>query len=301
MRRLLAILALTLTASVSSAATITVSPLSNDWAVVYVRGEFRIGDDKEFVNKALPLKDAFVVFASDGGHLMTGIEIGRAIRLKGFLTYVEPGDSCVSACAIAWLGGRKRFISKTSRIGFHAAYLDENGSKTESGTGNALVGAYLAQLGMSQTAIIFVTAAPPDRVAWLNLSNASTFGIEVENFELKDDQSPAKPSAKAAPQQAQSALPSGENAAAITCSLTDRKGNQITYRFVNTGPGVAKETHFSRNGVVKETGSLYTTYRDNVGLRLVYNASPDYQLTLTDKGDVTLTRNGGGVASGTCR
>jgi hypothetical protein len=58
--------------------------------------------------------------------LVAGIDIGKAIRLKDFETAVVSNKNsktiCASACALAWLGGTRRFMSATARIGFHAAY-----------------------------------------------------------------------------------------------------------------------------------------------------------------------------------
>jgi hypothetical protein len=81
---------------------------------------------------------------SDGGSVLAGIEIGEAIRLKGFQTLVV--ERCASACALAWLGGTQRFMKAGAQIGFHAAY--DSDSRRESGVGNAMVGAYLNRIGL---------------------------------------------------------------------------------------------------------------------------------------------------------
>ena len=53
-----------------------------------------------------------IVFNSDGGNLLAGIEIGKTIRLKSFATAVLDGLRCASACAFAWLGGSPRFMER---------------------------------------------------------------------------------------------------------------------------------------------------------------------------------------------
>ena len=53
--------------------------------VILVVGQLSFGDEKQFVNAALNSENAIVVFQSPGGNLFAGIEIGKAIRLKGFL------------------------------------------------------------------------------------------------------------------------------------------------------------------------------------------------------------------------
>ena len=74
--------------------------------IILVDGQLSIGDEKQFISAALNSENAIVVFQSPGGNLFAGIEIGKAIRLKGFSTFVPDGVQCASACALAWLGGR---------------------------------------------------------------------------------------------------------------------------------------------------------------------------------------------------
>lgn len=155
-------------------------------AVVLIEGEFSRGDNDVFVQKVLSFKHAMVVFDSPGGNLLAGLEIGRAVRLKGFETYVPAGSFCSSACALAWLGGTSRFISRTGRIGFHAAYNAEAGFARESGMGNALVGAYLNSLGLSANTIAYMTMASPDSMVWLTLQDAQKLGLNVELLDLDD-------------------------------------------------------------------------------------------------------------------
>lgn len=75
-----------------------------------------------------------VVMNSPGGSLVAGIELGRAIRKRGFTTDVgtrikrdgrdgyEPGI-CMSACTLAFIGGRFRHLSDGSRFGVHRFYF----------------------------------------------------------------------------------------------------------------------------------------------------------------------------------
>jgi hypothetical protein len=54
------------------------------------------------------------------------------------------------------------------------------GKAAESGVGNALVGAYLNQIGMPETAIVYVTSAPPEGIDWLTPEKAGRVGIVFE-------------------------------------------------------------------------------------------------------------------------
>jgi len=148
--------------------------------VIAIQDDLQPGDEKKFFNAALSSSDAIVVFHSPGGSLLAGIEIGKAIRLKGFSTYVPDGMQCASACALAWLGGQVRFMSAGGRIGFHAAYTKGTGQPTVSSSGNALAGAYLSQLGLPNSAVIYITDAAPTRMQWLTPDDAQRHGIDVK-------------------------------------------------------------------------------------------------------------------------
>jgi hypothetical protein len=163
----------------TEAAEIGVIQKDADTAVINVSGQLEPGDDRKFAQAALQYENAVVALNSPGGRMLVGIELGKAIRLKGFSTLVDEDALCASACGYAWLGGVRRGMSTGSRIGFHAAYVQENGQNRETGLGNALVGAYLNQLGLSQTAVAYVAAAPPDGMTWLTPEDAARVGIEV--------------------------------------------------------------------------------------------------------------------------
>lgn len=74
----------------SFAAKISLSPLGDDpaSALVTLEGDLEAGDQNKFRTQVGRLTKAFVVFNSDGGNLLAGIEIGKTIRLKSFATVV---------------------------------------------------------------------------------------------------------------------------------------------------------------------------------------------------------------------
>lgn len=153
-----------------------------DTTIITIEGELILGDEKHFADAAVGVNEAFVVLSNPGDNLFAGSEIGKAMRLKGFSTVVPEGFQCASACAWAWLAGSPRFMGKGATIGFHAAYLTENGENTVSSSGNALVGAYLNQLGLPFPAIAYITEAQPNDIHWLTFDEAEPNGIDVRMF-----------------------------------------------------------------------------------------------------------------------
>src|SRR5262249_42605517 len=122
-------------------------------------------------------------FDSDGGSLLAGIAIGKTIRVKSLATAVLDEQRCLSACAIAWLGGLPRLMGRTAHVGFHAAYNKEAGRASESGVGNALVGSYLNQMGLSDIAVVYIPQAAPTELTLLTLPDTEKIEIEVLPFE----------------------------------------------------------------------------------------------------------------------
>lgn len=165
----------------ASAAEIDVRHSDNGTTLIAIEGEFETTDVDAFRTKVAPLVPgrAMVALRSDGGSLVAGIRIGSLIREKKFTTVVPDEASCASACALAWLGGARRLVGHDASIGFHSAYVVKPQGPAESGYGNAILGAYLNQLGLSEKAILYITQAGPMSMQWMSLDGAAEHGIDV--------------------------------------------------------------------------------------------------------------------------
>jgi hypothetical protein len=145
-----------------------------------VEGEILYGDAWHFADiiKQNPPRTPFLIdFNSPGGNLSAGLDIGAIIRFMGYTTTVLDGQRCASVCGLAWLAGKPRYAQPHAHIGFHAAFDGDTHAITSSG--NALVGAYLDELGLSPEAITWLTSANPDQIAALNFNIAKELGIDV--------------------------------------------------------------------------------------------------------------------------
>jgi hypothetical protein len=185
--RVIFLSAITIIATAVHAADISkVAGKSGEVDFILLKGEIQMGDDKLFKNIAFNTDKAIVILDSPGGLVMPALEIGKAIRLKGYATAVTD-TSCTSACAIIWLAGETRFLSKKSRVGFHAVFVeDAEGQKLPAGVGNALVGSYLNSLGLSEKIVTFVTIAGPDSMRWISKSSADSLGLKVSVLDNKN-------------------------------------------------------------------------------------------------------------------
>ena len=164
---------------------------NGDAAFIVITGEIKSGDDEKFRKIAAEYSDALVLLNSDGGMIRPAMDIGRTIKLRGYKTAIYKTDSCASACALIWIAGSKRVIFEGGEVGFHASYLDTDGTKLETGVGNALVGHYLSQLGFAEKTVVFATLAPPDKILWLNEKTASMSGIDFDM--IADDEKQQAP------------------------------------------------------------------------------------------------------------
>ena len=119
------------------------------------------------------LTSAIVVFQSGGGSADAGLSIGTMIRDKGFATAVQ--SYCHSACAPAWLGGIKRYMSAKAEIGFHGLFNADTGRRSL--VTAAVVVGYAARMGLSYDAARWIIARGPDDLNMLTKAEADRLGI----------------------------------------------------------------------------------------------------------------------------
>jgi chemotaxis protein MotB len=159
----------------ANAATIRYEGKFDGVNLVQINGEIVRGDSEQFDQVIASLTGPTVVsLQSPGGIVGEGLNIGTAIRRNNYGTTVAQNDMCASICGLIWLAGQPRYLTTSSKIGFHAAFRADG---QESGSANALIGAYLTRLGFSYQAIAYMTEAPPDGMHWLSPSDAADVGI----------------------------------------------------------------------------------------------------------------------------
>lgn len=109
------------------AADIRLVPTGTPVDMIVIQGEIVPGDADRFLEIVRSVELGAVLLESPGGSLLDGLVIGRAVRAGGFSTGVAPETACASACALVWLAGTTRYMDPTALVGFHAAYVEENG------------------------------------------------------------------------------------------------------------------------------------------------------------------------------
>jgi hypothetical protein len=81
-------------------------------AIITLKGELLVPDADEFVERTNEIRMARVDLSGPGGNLISAINIGEQLHLKGYNTYVPANSICFSACSLLYIG--KPFILEVS-------------------------------------------------------------------------------------------------------------------------------------------------------------------------------------------
>ena len=120
-----------------------------------------------------------IVLAGPGGQLWAGYRIGLAARRLAIPTYVPRGVRCVSACAMAWLGGVPRSVQSGAAIGFHHPFDITTRKLVPISVQDV---AYLAAVGIPPAALGFMFAHDADSLGWLTPDVAKRYGIQLSEL-----------------------------------------------------------------------------------------------------------------------
>jgi len=195
MRHLLTItVALFLTHQAAYAADISViaEATADHPALILIKGRFEKGEHERDIATftaiaSAQLHGAAVFLEGPGGSTLAGIRIGQTISKREFSTVVASDTTCASSCALAWLGGKQRFMGSSAKIGFHAARSGENLADISS-AGNAMIGAYLYEIGITDLKAITYLTMNTQSTTWLTMSEATRWKIDMKSFAFTQDQ-----------------------------------------------------------------------------------------------------------------
>lgn len=93
------------------------------WSIVVLNGEIDPRMEAEFnaiIASGSTIKA--VHLHSPGGYVHIGQRMSQTIRMNKINTYVLANKSCASACTYLLMGGIKRGMHPTARLGFHPAH-----------------------------------------------------------------------------------------------------------------------------------------------------------------------------------
>ena len=114
---------------------------SRTLTAIRATGKIETGDTAKlqmYIKNLTPKKHIAIYLDSAGGNLYEGMKLGRFFKKRHIKTVIQGYKSCLSACALAFLGGTdskgRKWMSSTttSFLGFHAFhYSDEKNLDTD--------------------------------------------------------------------------------------------------------------------------------------------------------------------------
>jgi hypothetical protein len=167
---------------------------------IFATGEVDLyaGDNLErlLAEKSIP-DGSDLHLSSGGGSLVGGMNLGRVIRSHNLITHVakkgpfEDGfqltedGHCMSAAALAFLGGEFRFVRETSKYGVHRFTLDEPSARgiDDAQILSASVVEYIRSMGVDAELFSIASDCPSDDI--LELPPGTMKRLNVVNNGVK--------------------------------------------------------------------------------------------------------------------
>lgn len=147
------------------------------YSSVYVDGDFAESSPKLLsieLEKLSKRGSAIrVILNSRGGNLLSGMEVGRIIRNHGGSTEIGVQNKsgmrggCYSACSLAYLGGRFRYMRKEDQYGVHRFSSSIGPTSDDLDIGQVLSAAitsYIAEMDADSRLFALMTKVGPDNI-----------------------------------------------------------------------------------------------------------------------------------------
>ncbi|MBD8555583.1 hypothetical protein IFT84_13810 [Rhizobium sp. CFBP 8762] len=212
-----------LKAAPSQALTFSTKPFGTTTTLIVASGVFEPNESyTDFLSlvRGLGDKSGFVVFNSPGGNPSKAIELGRLIRSLGLATYQIREMQCVSACALAFMGGISRG-AETGSIGVHkssfsdttALSVDDAVSYIQHQTAETMM--YLTEMGVDPALLQLSLQYERDDMRYLSKSEMVQYRVTTLDIDAVQP-TISRDVAAVQPEPAAKALPGNGIAAADT-------------------------------------------------------------------------------------
>ncbi len=130
-------------------------------------------------------KGSWVALSSQGGNLISGLQLGLTIRELGLNTTIGSSDysplECYSACAYAFLGGQSRYIPNGGRYGLHQ-FKGQTKEINQADTQkiSVILANYLDRMGVDRRLLDYALVTSTDRMTVLSIAQAKV--LQVDNM-----------------------------------------------------------------------------------------------------------------------
>jgi hypothetical protein len=167
-----------------------------DWIPkIYITGDITPGDNKKFAAVLDEMESARraahkltldVWLNSNGGDVVTAIEIARQIRAKMLETIVDDGATCASSCVLILAGGVRRMAGREARIGLHRPYFQDYQRAGSQGYDKYKVGyeaaiaahrKFFDEMGISMRLLEAMLEIPSNEIRWISRDFAKSTNL----------------------------------------------------------------------------------------------------------------------------
>jgi hypothetical protein len=128
---------------------------------ISLSGDLLMADGDAFALRTKEIVRAVVTLSGNGGSTFAAIKIGEIIHAKRYATNVDASQMCFSACAYIWIAAEERTIGRLGMLVFHPSFYVGSESIAD-GSGNAIIGMYMARLGYNYEDILRMIGHGPD-------------------------------------------------------------------------------------------------------------------------------------------
>jgi len=131
---------------------------------VYLENDLSEGDWYKFAKRLRKNPEvAGVLLRSNGGAADDGLAIAKHIFEHGLSTMVT--GTCHSVCAVMFLAGRDRFLTRGANLTVHSAYRQLGDWVVEDDIGNGTVAWFIGHMGYPLPLARLWVSTPSDKVA----------------------------------------------------------------------------------------------------------------------------------------
>mgnify|MGYP005989458459 FL=1 len=131
MKFVVTVLLIALALTVGVPMTAHSSNITHSTSQINLEGEIKSGDYEKLQRVIDRTGIKSISFNSNGGAAIEGYQIGYIIRKNMMSTVIKKGNKCLSACAIAYLGGTNKY--NYGILGFHVAWSQQSGKDFNEG------------------------------------------------------------------------------------------------------------------------------------------------------------------------
>jgi len=160
--------------------------ITHDGTTITLSGEIK-SDDARRLQTVIDTTGITTVYLNSGGGVaLEGYRIGHTLFKNNSLAIVSEGSSCLSACAIAFLGSPSKVLSGV--LGFHVAWSPYDESSYSDGMKNgqlfgALTASYFFNTGYTaQLPLIISQITDSETFLILNSNDLKLFEMQDKNY-----------------------------------------------------------------------------------------------------------------------